>query len=133
MKKAELAFIVDDDTMYTSILAKMIKVKKACNNLMIFGNGAEALEYLQFAIEEAKNVPDVILLDINMPIMDGFDFLEAYISLVPQLPKDITIYMITSSVHDADREKAETFNQISKFIVKPITMEEIERLFDITD
>lgn len=129
MKKAELAFIIDDDNLYTNVLTKMVKVKKACHNIMVFENGAEALEYLDFALQDSSKVPDVILLDINMPIMDGFDFLDQYINLEHKLPKPVIIYMVTSSVSRKDKERAEQYSQVSQFIVKPITMDQIEKLF----
>jgi CheY-like chemotaxis protein len=71
-------------------------------------------------VDNSSNLPDVIFLDINMPVMDGFQFMEEYIKLKPQLSKQITIYMATSSVDEVDIKRAKQISEIADYLVKPI-------------
>jgi CheY-like chemotaxis protein len=67
-----------------------------------------------------ENLPDIIFLDINMPVMDGWHFLEEYIKLKPRIGKVITIYMISTSVDPEDIERAKKIREVSDYIVKPV-------------
>lgn len=78
MKKFKLACVVDDDKIFLYGIKRMMKLIGFCENLMVFHDGEEALEYLKPLIEAGDVVPEVILLDINMPIMDGWQFLDAF-------------------------------------------------------
>jgi CheY-like chemotaxis protein len=92
-------------------------------------NGQKALEYMN----EATQCPDVILLDINMPVMDGFDFLEEYRHTHKCLDKTL-IYMLTSSVHEQDKVQAHSFGIVKDFFEKPITEENVARIMrDLND
>tara|TARA_R110002051_G_scaffold4229_5_gene22688 strand:- start:5713 stop:6015 length:303 start_codon:yes stop_codon:yes gene_type:complete len=74
----ELACIIDDDDMYVNLITKVIDLRKLSKNLIIFRNGKEALDYFVSALKkmERRDIPEVILLDLNMPIMDGWQFLN---------------------------------------------------------
>ncbi len=67
-----------------------------------------------------SELPDIIFLDINMPYMDGWDFMEHFIDIKPNLPKEITIYMVSSSVQAEDMERAKALEDFSNYIIKPI-------------
>lgn len=102
MKKMNSIFIVDDDPITVFGIKKMLKPVIDCPDIQIFQNGKEALD----KIKERMGVslfPEVIFLDINMPILDGWGFLEELISLNIQQP--ITINVITSSIDPLDLEK----------------------------
>lgn len=102
MKKMNSIFIVDDDPITVFGIKKMLKPVIDCPDVQIFQNGKEALD----KIKERMGVslfPEVIFLDINMPILDGWGFLEELISLNIQQP--ITINVITSSIDPLDLEK----------------------------
>lgn len=72
-----------------------------------------------------KELPDVIFLDIDMPIMDGFEFMEEYVKLKPKLGKKITIYMVSSSVDPVDIDRAKKISEITDYIIKPITQDQL--------
>ena len=81
----------------------MLKPVAICDDVQIFQNGKEALDALINRLDQGEEIPEVIFLDINMPIMDGWDFLEEIMTL--DLKKKIIINVITSSIDPLDYKK----------------------------
>ena len=73
--------------------------------------------------------PEILLLDLSMPIMDGWEFLEEYILLSPKLDRKITIYIISSSISPYDIDKAKSISIVTDFIIKPISKEKLIEIF----
>lgn len=123
--------LVDDDP--TSIFLQQHLLTDVCKyegKIHECHNGKMALDYLKNQGEFAENgstypKPELILLDINMPVMNGFEFLDAYKLLPAPLKGGIVISMLTSSLNKLDREKAEKYQDVSDFITKPITKEQL--------
>ena len=86
------------------------------------------LEFLIDNLDNNEELPDVIFLDINMPIMDGFQFMEEYARIKPKLNKKITIYMVSSSVDPVDMERAKNITEISDYIIKPIKAGQLQEI-----
>lgn len=124
----DLACIIDDDQIYVFGLRKLIDFHKYSKNLLVFKNGAEAIKYMKPLITSSDELPDVILLDINMPVMDGWQFLDEFVKIKPLIKKKITIYMVSSSIDEADLERAKTYEEVSDFIVKPVKAEDLEKM-----
>ncbi|MBD1262401.1 response regulator [Maribacter polysiphoniae] len=122
--------IVDDDDIYQFTIKKTIKHFDLAENIVSFNDGEEALNFILENLNEDKELPDVILLDINMPIMDGFQFMEEYTKIKPKLGKNITIYMVSSSIDDADIEKTKRISEISEYIVKPIQETQLKSIIE---
>ncbi|WP_055448939.1 response regulator [Lacinutrix mariniflava] len=112
--------IVDDDDIYQFTMKKTIESLNLAKSIIAFSDGEEALNFMIENLNKDDELPDIILLDINMPIMDGFQFMEEYIKIKPNLGKKITIYMVSSSVDIADIERAKRISDISDYIIKPI-------------
>lgn len=126
-KQIDIACIIDDDQIYVFGLQKLMKISDFCKNLLVFKNGEEAIKYMRPMVESTE-FPDVILLDINMPVMDGWEFLEEFIKIKPQIHKEVIIYMVSSSVHDADVQKAKQYSEITDYIIKPVTLDTLNKI-----
>jgi CheY-like chemotaxis protein len=120
--------VIDDDPVFTFLLAKMIEKFEDLAKSVFFENGQEAIDYLRTHATEEEALPDLILLDINMPILDGWQFIEAYADLEPSLSKPITIYMISSSREMEDQERALATGYISEYIQKPVYANELQEI-----
>ena len=113
MKKVSCIFIVDDDPITVFGIKKMLKSVAECDDIQIFQNGHEAHEALKERSKTGGTIPEVIFLDINMPIMDGWEFLEALINADPK--EHITVNMITSSIDPLDYKKWSGFKNRCPF------------------
>jgi len=129
MKRIELACIVDDDSIYVFGLKKLIEMHDFCDNMLVFRNGEEAIKYLEPVITKSESLPDVILLDINMPVMDGWDFMEEFIKLKPMMAKEVLVYMVSSSIHDEDVQRAKSYSDVSGYVIKPVTLADLKTIF----
>ena len=126
MKTIDLACIIDDDEVYIFAIKRMMKLSNFCKSFMIYNNGEEALNNLKAIIDSGESIPDVILLDINMPIMDGWQFLDEFIKI--ESHKLITVYMVSSSIDPVDINKAKEYENVSNYIVKPISIEMLNNI-----
>jgi CheY-like chemotaxis protein len=122
--------VVDDDDINIFLLKHLLRKSTQPVDIASFVNPAEALKYISRCIDEGKRI-DLLLLDINMPQMSGWDLLnELRIDGVSTI-KESHIYMLSSSVHASDSEKAEQFPEVSGFISKPVTLEFLTNVFSI--
>ena len=113
MKKIDTACIIDDDEIYIFAVKRLIQKNDFCNNVIVYNNGKDALKEIKNLISNNENLPDVILLDINMPIMDGWQFLDEFTSIKTE--KEITIYMVSSSINPTDVERAKSYKRVSNY------------------
>ena len=120
MPKKLIIAVVDDDDIYRYTIQKTIRSLYISEKNLIFTDGEQALEFLIQHSNSADELPDVLLLDVNMPIMDGFEFMKEYEKIASNLVKKITIFMISSSVNTEDINRAKSFPGIRDYIVKPI-------------
>lgn len=128
--KIETVCIVDDDDIYQFTAKMELQKTNLVNKVIIFSNGLKAIDYIKTEKDNSINLPDVIFLDVNMPVMDGWEFLQEYIVLKATLPKSITIYMVSSSVDSRDVERANEIGAISGYIVKPIGKQRLAELLN---
>lgn len=120
--KVNTVCIIDDDLIYQVTSKKMIQHIDATNNILIFSNGEEAFHFLSQTVTDTDALPDIIFLDVNMPYMDAWEFLEAYETIKTKLVKEIIIYVISSSVSEKDIERAKKIPVVKDYYIKPITI-----------
>jgi CheY-like chemotaxis protein len=121
----KIMWIIDDDVIYQKIIHKLIQKTEVISSHASFTNGNEALNTLKNTIEEKNLLPDIILLDINMPIMDGWEFMEEIKIIKSKIDKRITIYMVSSSIAPEDKNKSKTFADIFDYISKPLSVNDL--------
>ncbi|MEM7382378.1 MAG: response regulator, partial [Bacteroidota bacterium] len=107
MKKINRISIIDDDPITIFGIKKMLDHLDVCDSISTYLNGKEAIDAIKDRITDKLEVPEVIFLDINMPIMDGWQFLEEFIAL--PIKQKIRINIVTSSIDISDRERWEFY------------------------
>ncbi|MBK6263812.1 response regulator [Marivirga sp. S37H4] len=134
-KKLNCVLLVDDDEATNFLNSIFIEESEIAERTESVLNGREALDYLTCE-GEYKNrgnnhpKPDLILLDINMPVMDGWDFIQAYKNLDDDMKGNIIIAMLTTSLNPDDKLKAEKIREISAFEHKPLSVEMLYELME---
>lgn len=121
--------IIDDDEINNFIAAKLIDKIPAKAKVNTCLNGLEGINYIKSKLSNQAEFPDIIFLDINMPIMNGWEFLEKYELIKKEVKKTVTINMLSSSVYNADINKADTYGTVKKFMSKPLTVDKIKDLY----
>lgn len=128
--KLKKILLVDDDDTSNLLTTMVISDMNITEGVDVASNGEEALNYMienchNIVAGEQKKCPGLILLDINMPIMDGFEFLEAYKSRL-DIDGKIPVVMLSSSSNSKDFDRAKTFD-VKGYIVKPLNEEKLQQ------
>lgn len=110
------------------IASEVVKNHMPVNTIIALESAEEGLEYIFSSMDNPSAIPDIILLDIKMPKVDGFEFLERFEKLPPSVKVLSTIYMLSSSIDPYDINKALKSKYVHDFIEKPLTKEKIEKL-----
>lgn len=127
MAESPLVFIVDDDPINNFICEKMILRAWKEAQVSSFTNPLQALQNLQ-AIYVASAFPAYIFLDINMPEMDGWEFLATYAHVPEPVRQGCSIYILSSTIDPADIDRANNYPLVSGFVSKPLTEDKIAAL-----
>jgi CheY-like chemotaxis protein len=129
MKQDKLIMLVDDDEIYQFIFSQMVDDAGINAKVVTCKDATECLNRIRDAQHDHKldEIPDLVFLDINMPVMNGWDFLEEY-RKVREGDKDPSFAMLSSSVFDSDKKKAENYPEVIDFIVKPISEDSLKNL-----
>lgn len=117
--------LVDDDEVFVFLTTRMLEKYQLVDLIKIFDNGYEALVFIKENMDNIKSLPDIILLDLSMPIMDGWQFLDEFVKINPKIGKKITVFICSSSISPDDVARAKAINAVSDFIIKPMTKEKL--------
>ena len=126
--KEKTIWIIDDDPIYQIIMKKIIVKSDIFSSNFSFSDGKEAIDSLKKILLKNEKFPDIILLDIEMPILDGWGFMEEFAILKPQINAEIKIYISSSSIAIEDKERAQNNPGILGYMSKPVTLDNLIKI-----
>lgn len=130
MNDTKTIHIIDDDKVYQFTAKKALEKLSINKKVFIFSDGEEAYEFLSDNIGNEDKTPDYIFLDLNMPIMDGWDYLEEFSKIKTQLNKTPFIYIVSSSNDDIDTQRAKAIDEVAGYLVKPVHPKEFAKILN---
>jgi two-component system chemotaxis response regulator CheY len=125
---------IDDDKVTQILNGIHLKNNKFCTTIIEAYNGKEAIDFfkkLDSGEISMESFPEVIFLDLNMPIMDGWDFLEIFKREFAQFEEKTKIFIISSSINPADVERANNEKSIVAFLAKPLNSENLKKVINL--
>ena len=126
--KFETVMIIDDNLVDLYIISRMITKNNFGKNVLHYTEAEEAMKYLQENQDNISKLPQIIFVDIYMPLMSGFEFLEAYDKLSTTLKNYCKTYIISSTIDNEDIARSSSNKNVVAFHVKPITKEFLDRI-----
>jgi len=123
--------VIDDDDINIFIIKKIVEKTGFNVEMVAKTNGQMAIDYITMTLSLQESLPHLVLIDINMPVLNGWEFLDAYGQL--NIDQKIDMYMLSSSVYENDIEKAKTYQSVKGFISKPLSIERLTELFKIIE
>lgn len=126
MRRFEQIYLIDDDEIFVFVLRKLLQKCGRFDEVINIRNGQDAIEQLQKQFAESKKLPDLIFLDLNMPVLDGWQFLDE----AEKLPfkQSLEIHIISSSIDVREIEKSKEYSTVKSFVSKPVSLEWLNRL-----
>ena len=126
MTKPFIICLIDDDDIYQFTFTKGLKGSNVAKKILVFSDGEEAMDFMIDNVANTEALPDVIFLDINMPIMDGWQFLDEIVKIPTS--KKVTIYIVSSSIDPMDLKKAKQYSVVTNYLIKPMTIANLEKV-----
>jgi len=123
----------DNHPIFTFIDHELMEETNLANQIKIFDNELHASDFIKLNANKRELLPDIILLDINRPAMDGWQFLDEYMEIKHSLEKKIKIYLVTSYIPPHEMARIDIINEVSDFVIKSITKQLFEKIVKTLD
>jgi CheY-like chemotaxis protein len=120
--------LIDDDEIFVLLTSKFIEGTGLVEHIQTFDNGLDAIEFFSKNWQTASEIPEIMLVDLSMPILDGWQFIEEFAAIKKNINKRIDIYVCTSSISPNDVERAKNISDIVDFLIKPISKEKLAEI-----
>ena len=121
-------FLIDDDPVFVYLTKKIIcSINGGCD-IREFADGELAIDRLKQIFDDSKELPDIIFVDLSMPVMDGWEFLNEYAKLWPRFSKPIELFIVSSSISPQEVERSKTYPAVSDFLIKPVAKGKIAEI-----
>lgn len=125
MKPDKIVWLIDDQEMAVFLTAHTLRINKFTSNIRSFTNAKEALAELK-ACTNTNLFPDIIFLDLEMPLVDGWGFLEVYRKFPKEVKQRCTLYILSSSIDEEDINKSKLYEEVRDFLNKPLVKMDLE-------
>lgn len=128
MARFSNVLLVEDDPITIMVCDRIIKMSDFADSVVSCENGKTAIDHIKKLIDEGGKFPEIIFLDINMPVMNGWDFLEEFELVKDKIALMPRIFILSSTVDPEDYKRAKTFSAVDNFISKPLSKEFLDNI-----
>lgn len=129
----ETICIIDDDEIHHFTIEKVIQLQGFTKNMLSFHDGYDAIAFFHQNLARPEVLPDIIFLDLNMPVVNGWQFLQQYALIKSQIRKKIKIYVVSSSINQIEICRVVAIEGVSGYLQKPLKPAQIQKLLSGTD
>lgn len=126
-RSLQTVFLVDDNEVDLFVQKRFIEMRKFAGNIVTFSSPSKALEVLT---SNPTQIPGILFLDLNMPMLNGFEFLERVRETSHEIFNQLRVVVLTSSNSQLDRDRAFSFSNVIRFIPKPLTSQGLDELLN---
>ncbi len=130
MDKISNVCIIDDDPIIIYGSKRLMKELGVTTDILVFNNGKEAIDAFSAMLEDDRKFPEIILLDLNMPVMNGWDFLENFIKMPCEIIDTVSVYIISSSIDPMDLKRVKDYKVVNDYILKPLKSRDLQAVLE---